>query len=50
MEDKAVFPPSDALPYIRGGDGTAISDHELVILNGDLNVSLFHFGTDNSTA
>lgn len=45
MEDKAVFPPSDALPYIRGGDGTAISDHELVILNGDLNVSLFHFVT-----
>ena len=41
MEDKAVFPPSDALPYVRGGDGTAISDHELVILNGDLNVSLF---------
>jgi hypothetical protein len=39
MEDKAVFSASDALPYIRGGDGTAISDHELVFLNGDLNVS-----------
>ena len=39
MEDKAIFPASNELPYIHGGDGTAILDHELVVLNGDLNVS-----------
>lgn len=39
MEDKAILPASDELPFVHGGDGTAILDHELVILNGDLNVS-----------
>lgn len=37
MEDKVVFPPADRLPYVHGGDGTGILDHEMVILNGDLN-------------
>lgn len=37
MEDKAILPHADGLPFINGGDGTAISDHEVVILNGDLN-------------
>lgn len=37
MEDKAVFPPADKLPYVHGGDGTGILDHEMVVLNGDLN-------------
>lgn len=37
MEDKAIFPPSDKQPYVNGGDGTGILDHEMVVLNGDLN-------------
>ncbi|KAK8854864.1 hypothetical protein IAR55_003603 [Kwoniella newhampshirensis] len=37
MEDKAIFPSSGDVPFIHGGDGTAILDHEMVILNGDLN-------------
>lgn len=37
MEDKVVFPPADRLPYVHGGDGTGILDHEMVVLNGDLN-------------
>lgn len=37
MEDKAIFPPADKLPYVNGGNGTAILDHEMVVLNGDLN-------------
>ena len=40
MEDKAIFPEHDLLPFVQGGDGTGIMDHEMVILNGDLNVSL----------
>lgn len=40
MEDKAILPVTDGLPFINGGDGTAVLDHELVILNGDLNVGL----------
>jgi hypothetical protein len=39
MEDKAIFPEHDFLPFVQGGDGTGIMDHEMVILNGDLNVS-----------
>lgn len=39
MEDKAIFPPHDLVPFVHGGDGTGILDHEMVILNGDLNVS-----------
>jgi hypothetical protein len=39
MEDKAILPASDELPFINGGDGMAILDHEIVVLNGDLNVS-----------
>jgi hypothetical protein len=38
MEDKAIFPEHDFLPFVQGGDGTGIMDHEMVILNGDLNV------------
>lgn len=38
MEDKAIFPEQDLLPFVHGGDGTGILDHEMVILNGDLNV------------
>lgn len=38
MEEKAIFPFADELPYVNGGDGTAILDHEVVILGGDLNV------------
>lgn len=40
MEDKAILPPSGDLNFVHGGDGTAILDHELVFLNGDLNVSV----------
>jgi len=39
MEDKAILPASDELPFVHGGDGTAILDHEMVILQGDMNVS-----------
>lgn len=39
MEDKAIFPAHDLMPFVHGGDGTGIGDHEMVILNGDLNVS-----------
>jgi hypothetical protein len=38
MEDKAILPPHDLTPFVHGGDGTGIMDHEMVILNGDLNV------------
>lgn len=38
MEDKAILPPRDELPFVRGGDGTGILDHEMVFINGDLNV------------
>lgn len=38
MEDKAIFPEHDLIPFVHGGDGTGIMDHEMVILNGDLNV------------
>ncbi|WVR07433.1 hypothetical protein IAU60_004474 [Kwoniella sp. DSM 27419] len=37
MEDKAIFPASNELPFVHGGEGTGILDHEMVILNGDLN-------------
>ncbi|KAL1413382.1 hypothetical protein Q8F55_001144 [Vanrija albida] len=37
MEDKAIFPPADTLPYVRGGDGTGVLDHEMVVFSGDLN-------------
>ncbi|WWC90809.1 uncharacterized protein L201_005746 [Kwoniella dendrophila CBS 6074] len=38
MEDKAIFPASgEEIPFVHGGNGTGILDHELVILNGDLN-------------
>jgi hypothetical protein len=43
MEDKAIFPAAEELPFVNGGDGTAILDHELVVLNGDLNVGLSSF-------
>ena len=42
MEEKAIFPgPEDSdevLAFQHGGDGTAVLDHEMVVLNGDLNV------------
>ena len=43
MEEKAFFPSStsDENAFVHGGDGTAILDHEMVILNGDLNVCSF---------
>jgi len=47
MEDKAILPASDDLPYVHGGDGTAILDHELVVLNGDLNVSVLYSQDDS---
>ncbi|OCF57415.1 hypothetical protein L486_04873 [Kwoniella mangroviensis CBS 10435] len=38
MEDKAIFPASnEEIPFVHGGNGTGILDHELVVLNGDLN-------------
>ncbi|KIR73583.1 type I inositol-1,4,5-trisphosphate 5-phosphatase 1 [Cryptococcus deuterogattii CA1014] len=37
LEDKAIFPPADELPFVHGGCGTGILDHEMVFLNGDLN-------------
>lgn len=40
MEDKAILPVTDALSYVNGGDGAGILDHEIVILSGDLNVSV----------
>ena len=39
MEDKAILPAADGLPFIDGGNGTGILDHEIVVLSGDLNVS-----------
>ena len=40
LEEKAVFASvNDALAFEHGGDGTAILDHEIVVLSGDLNVS-----------
>ncbi|EIW67338.1 hypothetical protein TREMEDRAFT_45320 [Tremella mesenterica DSM 1558] len=37
MEDRAILPASDELAFVGGGDGTGIMDHEMVILNGDMN-------------
>ncbi|WWC71666.1 uncharacterized protein I206_105624 [Kwoniella pini CBS 10737] len=38
MEDKAIFPSAgEEIPFVHGGNGTGILDHELVVLNGDLN-------------
>lgn len=40
LEDKEVFPKTstpEAVAYAGGGDGTMITDHEIVFLNGDLN-------------
>lgn len=39
LEDKSIFPAAGELPFVHGGDGAAILDHEMVILNGDLNAS-----------
>lgn len=48
MEDKAILPVTDRLPFVNGGDGAAVLDHELVILNGDLNVSTLSSRRTNS--
>ncbi|WVW85734.1 hypothetical protein I302_107772 [Kwoniella bestiolae CBS 10118] len=38
MEDKAILPASnEEIPFVHGGNGTGILDHEIVVLNGDLN-------------
>ncbi|ORX38593.1 Endonuclease/exonuclease/phosphatase [Kockovaella imperatae] len=41
MEERAIFPLSEdgeaGMAFEHGGDGTAILDHEIVVLNGDLN-------------
>ncbi|OCF37836.1 type I inositol-1,4,5-trisphosphate 5-phosphatase 1 [Kwoniella heveanensis BCC8398] len=37
MEDKAIFPASEEVPFIHGGNGTGILDHEMVFLHGDMN-------------
>ncbi|KAF8632419.1 hypothetical protein AX17_004860 [Amanita inopinata Kibby_2008] len=38
LEEKAVFPPTDyPLSYVGGGDGSMVLDHEIVIVNGDMN-------------
>lgn len=38
LEEKPVFKTSDTTtPYLNGGDGSNILDHETVFLNGDLN-------------
>ena len=49
MEDKAILPESHQMPFVHGGDGTAILDHELVILNGDLNVRAHKARAQDST-
>ena len=52
LEEKAIFPPimgDRELAFEHGGDGTAILDHEMVVLNGDLNVCIGYCkqGPDN---
>lgn len=38
LEKKALFPvTNEHVAYAGGGDGTMVLDHEIVILNGDLN-------------
>ncbi|KAK2459401.1 hypothetical protein APHAL10511_008588 [Amanita phalloides] len=43
LEEKAVFPATDyPLAYVGGGDGTTILDHEIVLVNGDMNYRIDH--------
>jgi len=38
FEESTVFPAADQpLPYVGGGDGTMVLDHEMVFINGDMN-------------
>ncbi|KAL7423420.1 hypothetical protein Q5752_001000 [Cryptotrichosporon argae] len=38
LEDKAILEPgNESASYVHGGDGSGILDHEVVVLNGDLN-------------
>ncbi|GMK59135.1 hypothetical protein CspeluHIS016_0701500 [Cutaneotrichosporon spelunceum] len=37
MENKETFPRSGLQWFVNGGNGEAILDHEMVVLNGDLN-------------
>ncbi|KLT41531.1 DNase I-like protein [Cutaneotrichosporon oleaginosum] len=37
MENKDIFPKSAPQWFVHGGNGEAILDHEMVVLNGDLN-------------
>lgn len=42
LEEKPVFDiAGNPLAFVSGGDGSAVMDHEAVILSGDLNVSRF---------
>ncbi|KAI4527113.1 DNase I-like protein [Schizophyllum commune Loenen D] len=38
LEEKALFPTTVfPLAYVGGGDGTTVLDHEIVLVNGDMN-------------
>lgn len=38
LEEKTLFPSTSfPLAYIGGGDGTTVLDHEIVLVNGDMN-------------
>ncbi|KAK0205841.1 DNase I-like protein [Desarmillaria ectypa] len=38
LEEKTMFPMSpETVPFVGGGDGSAVTDHEMVFINGDMN-------------
>ncbi|KAF9027252.1 DNase I-like protein [Hymenopellis radicata] len=39
LEEKNMFPATNSEPvaFVGGGDGSAVTDHEIVFLNGDMN-------------
>ncbi|KAK0490255.1 Endonuclease/exonuclease/phosphatase [Armillaria novae-zelandiae] len=38
LEEKTMFPVSpESVSFVGGGDGSAVTDHEMVFINGDMN-------------
>ncbi|KIY44678.1 DNase I-like protein, partial [Fistulina hepatica ATCC 64428] len=43
LENKAPLPMStNPVPYVGGGDGSMVLDHEIVLVNGDMNYRIDH--------
>lgn len=43
LEEKTMFPMSpESLPFVGGGDGSAVTDHEMVFVSFKLNLNIVH--------